>query len=263
MNRRKPAISTAAVAAAAAGSGLSSIEAEAPQTPGGRLRPQSRSRRGRKRNPEALAAFQGDDRQDVQGNEAGFPAAVQSAEGSAKRPRDPARRRRLQSIREPSVARYQRPSSTSSWATASASASSIRQASARRRERRCSPDSPSSGQIRNDRRIVGRLSRLRQRLAARRLDRRRGFETERLQRGAAPATPPNSNGSDLECRGRVYARDQRPHTAAPEGKQVSDLAALVGNIAERSVEARPTLGIDLLLRSSANFLPTGRPQFQK
>jgi hypothetical protein len=67
MNRRKLAISTAgaAVAAAKTGSGLSSIkaEAQAAQT----AAPEAK----------AVAAFQGDDRQDVQGIEAGFPAAVQ------------------------------------------------------------------------------------------------------------------------------------------------------------------------------------------
>ena len=44
--------------------------------------------------------------------------------------------------------------------------------------------------------------------------------------------------------------------------KIDDSAALVGDVAERSVEARPTLGVDLLLQPSADLPLAARPQFQ-
>lgn len=40
-------------------------------------------------------------------------------------------------------------------------------------------------------------------------------------------------------------------------------AALVGDVAERAIEAGPPLGVDLLLQSSADFQLAARPQFQR
>ena len=50
--------------------------------------------------------------------------------------------------------------------------------------------------------------------------------------------------------------------AGAAGAEVGDAAALVGDVAERSVETGPTLRLDLLLQSSADFLLTARSQFQ-
>ena len=50
--------------------------------------------------------------------------------------------------------------------------------------------------------------------------------------------------------------------AGAAGAKIGDPAALVGDVAERSVETGPAFGLDLLLQSGADFLLAARPQFQ-
>ena len=45
--------------------------------------------------------------------------------------------------------------------------------------------------------------------------------------------------------------------------QIGDATALVGDVAERSVETGPAFRLDLVLQSGADFLLAARPQFQR
>ena len=51
--------------------------------------------------------------------------------------------------------------------------------------------------------------------------------------------------------------------AGAAGAKIGDPAALVGDVAERSIEAGPAFGLDLLLQTGADLLLAARPQFQR
>ena len=60
----------------------------------------------------------------------------------------------------------------------------------------------------------------------------------------------------------IISRRQFGVFSGAAGAEVDHAAALIGDVAQRAVEARPALGLDLLLQGGPDFLLAARPELQ-
>ena len=86
---------------------------------------------------------------------------------------------------------------------------------------------------------------------------RPGFKVQR----AGPICSASPSRSSLAARPSISRRSSGSSSGAA-GPQIGDAAAVVGDVAQRAIEAGPALGLDLLLQGGADFLLAARPQLQ-